>query len=52
MSSYVQELALGRTQVVQIKSQAAERKLEIASEIRDIKRMVTLMFERQATFAA
>jgi hypothetical protein len=48
----VQELALGRTQVVQIKSQAAERKLEIASEIRDIKRMVALMFERQAIFAA
>lgn len=44
----VQELALDRTQVVQIKSQVAERKIEIMNEMRDIKRIVAMLFERQA----
>ena len=43
----LQELALDRTQVVQIKSQVAERRQEIASEMKQIKRLVTMLFERQ-----
>jgi ribosomal protein L29 len=42
-----QELALDRTHVVQLRSLVAERKLEITNEMRDIKRLVTLLFERQ-----
>jgi ribosomal protein L29 len=44
----VQELALDRTQVIQIKSQVAERKQEIANEMKHIKRIVEVLFERQA----
>jgi len=44
----MQELAMDRTQVVQLKSQVAERKLELASEMRHIKRIVAILFERQA----
>jgi len=43
----LQELAMDRTQVVQIKSQVAERRQEIANEMRQIKKLVTLLFERQ-----
>ena len=46
-----QELALDRTQVVQMKSQVAERRLEIVNEMRDIKRIVAVLFERQAAFS-
>ena len=48
----LQELAMDRTHVVQIKSQVAERKLEIADEMRQIKRLVTMLFERQSQFTA
>lgn len=47
----LRELALDRTQVVQLKSQVAERKLEIANEMRNIKRIVAVFFERQAPFS-
>lgn len=43
----LQELALDRTQVVQMKSQVAERKLEISNEMKEIKKIVALLFERQ-----
>ncbi|KAL7556480.1 hypothetical protein ACA910_003113 [Epithemia clementina (nom. ined.)] len=48
----LQELAMDRTQVVQIKSQVAERKQEIATEMRQIKRLVTMLFERQSQFTS
>lgn len=43
----LQELALDRTQVVQMKSQVAERKLEISNEMKEIKKIVAILFERQ-----
>jgi ribosomal protein L29 len=43
----VQELAMDRTQVVQIKSQIAERKIEISNEMKEIKRIVEVIFSRQ-----
>mmetsp|Transcript_21145 Transcript_21145/g.27305 ORF Transcript_21145/g.27305 Transcript_21145/m.27305 type:complete len:310 (-) Transcript_21145:129-1058(-) len=46
----LQELAMDRTQVVQIKSQVAERKVEITTEMKQIKRLVTMLFERQPDF--
>ncbi|KAL3899907.1 MAG: hypothetical protein SGARI_006358, partial [Bacillariaceae sp.] len=42
----MQELALDRTQVVQMKSSVAERKLEIQNEMKHIKRIVTMLFEQ------
>ncbi|EEC43260.1 predicted protein [Phaeodactylum tricornutum CCAP 1055/1] len=48
----LQELALDRTQIVQMKSQVAERKLEIANEMKQVKRLVTMLFERQIAFSA
>ena len=45
----LQELALDRTHVVQLKSHITERKMEIASEMRDIKRMAAMLFERAPT---
>lgn len=47
----LQELALDRSQVVQLKSQVAERKVEINNEMRQIKRIVAVLFERQSSFA-
>lgn len=44
----LQELALDRTHLMQLRSQVAERKTEISHEMRDIKRLVALLFERQA----
>jgi hypothetical protein len=44
----LQELALDRTQVVQMKSHVAERKLEISNEMKDIKKIVAILFERQS----
>ncbi len=44
----LQELALDRTQVLQMKSQVAERKAEISNEMRDIKKIVAILFERQS----
>lgn len=43
----LQELALDRIQVVQMKSQVAERKLEISIEMKEIKKIVAFLFERQ-----
>ncbi len=43
----LQEMALDRTQVVQIKSQIAERKIEISNEMKEIKRIVEVLFSRQ-----
>jgi Ion transport protein len=44
----LQELALDRTQVVQMKSQVAERKLEISNEMKEMKKIVAMLFERQS----
>jgi len=44
----MQEIALDRTQVLQLKSQMAEKKMEIANEVRNIKRIVAIIFERQS----
>lgn len=46
----VQELAMDRTQVVQMKSAVSERKVEIANEMKHVKRIVTMLFEQQAGF--
>ena len=48
----LQELAMDRTQVLQIKSLIAERKQEIHNEMRQIKRLVTMLFERQSQFTS
>jgi hypothetical protein len=45
----LQELAIDRTQVVQMKSSVAERKLEIQNEMKHIKRLVTMLFEQQGS---
>jgi hypothetical protein len=45
----LQELAMDRTQVVQMKSAVAERKLEIQNEMKHIKRIVTMLFEQQGS---
>jgi hypothetical protein len=45
----LQELAIDRTQVVQMKSAVAERKLEIQNEMKHIKRIVTMLFEQQGS---
>lgn len=44
----LQELAIDRTQLVQFKSHVAERKVEISNEMRQIKRIVAALFERQS----
>ena len=44
-----QELAIDRTQVVQMKSSVAERKQEIQTEMKHIKRIVTMLFEQQSS---
>jgi len=44
----LQELAMDRTHVMQLRSQVAESKADIVHEMRDIKRLVALLFERQA----
>jgi len=44
----VQELAMDRTQIVQLKSHVAGRKVDIANEMKDIKRIVTMLFEQQS----
>jgi hypothetical protein len=44
----LQELAIDRTQLVQMKSLVAERKLEIQTEMKHIKRIVTMLFEQQS----
>lgn len=45
----LQELAIDRIQVVQMKSLAAERRLEIQGEMKQIKRIVTMLFEQQSS---
>ncbi len=44
----LQELKVDRIQVVQIKSSIAERRAEIANEMKDIKRIMTMLFDQQA----
>jgi hypothetical protein len=44
-----QELAIDRTQVVQMKSQIDQRKTDIENELKNIKRIVTMLFEQQAS---
>jgi hypothetical protein len=44
-----QELAGDRTQVVQMKTQIDHRRTEMDNELRNIKRIVTMLFEQQAT---
>jgi hypothetical protein len=44
-----QELAIDRTQRLQMKSLVAERKQEIQSEMKHIKRIVTMLFEQQSS---
>jgi hypothetical protein len=48
----LQELAMDRTQVAQMKSQVAERRLEMANEMKDIKKIVAILFERQSRFTS
>lgn len=43
------ELAQDRTQIVQTKSLVAERKMAINAEMKNIKRIVTMLFEQQAS---
>lgn len=45
----MQELAVDRTQRVQMKSLVAERKQEIQSEMKHIKRVVAMLFEQQSS---
>jgi hypothetical protein len=45
----LRELALDRTQLVQMKSLVAERKMEIQGEMKHIKRIVTMLFEQQSS---
>lgn len=45
----LQELAIDRTHVVQMKSLVAERKLEIQNEMKHIKRIVAMLFEQQSS---
>jgi hypothetical protein len=45
----MQELAVYRTQVVQMKSLVAERKQAIQGEMKQIKRIVAMLFEQQAS---
>lgn len=45
----MQELAIDRTQVVQMKSLVAERKQEIQLEMKHIKRVVAMLFEQQSS---
>jgi hypothetical protein len=44
----MQELAIDRTQVVQMKSLVTERKQEIQGEMKHIKRIVAMLFEQQS----
>jgi hypothetical protein len=43
-----QELTVDRIQVVQMKSSIAERRAEIANEMKHIKRIMTMLFDQQA----
>lgn len=45
----LQELAVDRTQVVQLKSVVTERKIEIQNEMKHIKRIVAMLFEQQSS---
>ena len=45
----LQELAIDRTQVLQLKSLVAERKQEIQTEMKHIKRIVAMLFEQQSS---
>jgi hypothetical protein len=43
-----QELKVDRIQVVQMKSSIADRRAEIANEMKHIKRIMTVLFDQQA----
>jgi hypothetical protein len=45
----LQELAVDRTQVVQLKSAVAARKIEIQQEMKNIKRVVAMLFEQMSS---
>jgi len=45
----MQELAIDRTHIVQMRSLVTQRKQEIQSEMKEIKRIVNLLFEQQMT---
>jgi hypothetical protein len=45
----MQDLAIDRTQVVQLKSLVSERKQDIQNEMKHIKRIVTMLFEQQSS---
>jgi hypothetical protein len=47
----LQELALDRTQVVQLKSHIADRRMEMANEMVEIRRIFAMLFERQGGYA-
>lgn len=42
----LKEMAVDRTQVVQLKSSVAEKKLELKNEMKHIQRIVTMLFEQ------
>jgi hypothetical protein len=44
----LKDLTVDRTQVLQLKSSVAEKKLEIQNEMKHIKRVVTMLFEQQS----
>jgi hypothetical protein len=45
----IQELAIDRAHIVQMKSQISERKQEIQAEMKHIKRIVAMLFEQQSS---
>eukprot|EP00540_Astrosyne_radiata_P022709 CAMPEP_0116868400 /NCGR_PEP_ID=MMETSP0418-20121206/27173_1 /TAXON_ID=1158023 /ORGANISM="Astrosyne radiata, Strain 13vi08-1A" /LENGTH=249 /DNA_ID=CAMNT_0004504361 /DNA_START=250 /DNA_END=999 /DNA_ORIENTATION=+ len=45
------ELKVDRTQVVQMKSSMNDKRAEIANELKQIKRIMTMLFEQQSAFA-
>jgi hypothetical protein len=45
---FEKELALGRTQIVEIKSSVAGRKADITNEMKHIKRIIATLFEQQS----
>ena len=46
---FLQQLAMDRAQVVKITSQVAERKQEVANEMKEIKKLVMILFETRPT---
>ena len=44
------EMKVDRIHVVQMKSSIAERRADIANEMKHIKRIMTMLFEQESTF--